>query len=197
MERKVKNLTKKTSIVALLFTFALLVPMADAAFNYGNINVYLWADKTQYNPGDSITLYFTIYNARSSDIRIDQIYIETPWLMYIRDHWEGNQTMVINKTITAGTAYSNSITIQIPNDSRAPASGTSIDVHVTIKTSVGTLDGSYISVNMANLPLTVSGMNNLILPSAVLIILIVVCTALIVVSIFLSTRKSQKPYAPS
>lgn len=185
----------KISIVALLFVFGLLVPMASAAFSEGNVNIYLWADKTQYQPGDTITIYFTIYNARSSDIVINQVDIETPWYNYIRDHWEGNQTMTINKVITAGTTYTNSTTIQVPNDSRATAYGTSIDIDVTITTNPsGIVPPQQITVNIANPPFTVHDMDTLILLSAVLIILIVVCTALIAAAIFLSARKPQEPY---
>jgi hypothetical protein len=190
-------LNKKISLVALLFAFSLLVPIANAAFSPGNVNIYLWADKTQYQPGDTITIYFTILNAMSSDpVVINQVNITTPWYNYIRDHWEGNETMIINKVITAGTAYSNSTTIQIPSDSRATASGTSIDINVTIKTSIETFPRQ-ITVNMANPPFTVRNMDTLILLSAVLIILIVVCTALIAAAIFLSAHKPQEPYASS
>ena len=190
-----KNLNKKISIVALLFVFGLLVPMANAAFSPGNVNIYLWADKAQYKPGEAITVYITILNDRSSDIVINQIDIETPWFMYIRDHWEGNQTMLINKVITGGTAYSNSTTIQIPNDGRAASFGSFADIDVAIKTSIGTFQRQ-ITVGMTNPPFTVRDMDTLILLSAVLIILIVVCTALIAAAIFLSARKPQEAYTP-
>ncbi|HVP41678.1 MAG TPA: hypothetical protein VMS95_06975 [Candidatus Krumholzibacteriaceae bacterium] len=188
-------MNKKISIVALLFAFGLLIPMASAAFSPGNVNIYLWADKTQYQPGDTITIHFTMLNARSSDLVINQVNIETPWFNYIQNHWEGNQTMIINKVVTAGTAYSNSTTLQIPNDSRGTAYGTSIDIDVTITTNAGTFSRQ-ITVNIANPPFTVSSIDTLVLLQAVLIILIVVCTALIAAAIFLSARKPQEAYSP-
>ena len=188
-------MNKKTILIALLFAFGLLAPMANAAFTSGITNVYLWADKSQYQPGDTITIYFTILNARSSDIVINQVDIQAPWFNYIRDHWEGNQTMLINKVITAGTAYTNSTTIQIPADSRATASGTAFYVAVAVRTNAGTIPGQ-ILINMANPPFAVHDMDTLVLLAAVLIILIVVCTALIAAAIFLSARKPQDPYPP-
>ena len=188
-------MNRKISIVALLFVFGLLIPMANAAFSEGTVNIYLWTDKTQYAPGETITVYITILNDRTSDIVINQIDIETPWFMYIQNHWEGNQTMLINKVITGGTAYSNSTTVPIPNDGRATTFGTFIDIDVAIKTSIGTFQRQ-ITANMANPPFTVRDMDTLILLSAVLIILIVVCTALIAAAIFLSARKPQEAYTP-
>lgn len=189
-------MNKKISIIALIFAFSLLVPMATAAFSPDNVNIYLWTDKTQYQPGETITLYITILNAKSEDITIQQIKIETPWFTYIRDHWEGNQTMQINKVVTAGTPYSNSTTIPIPNDGRATTSGTAIDINVEIDTTAGPFERE-ITANIANPPFTVRDMDTLVLLSAVLIILIVVCTALIAAAIFLSARKPEEPFTPS
>ena len=191
-------MNKKIIIIALLFTFGLLAPMANAAFTPGTTNVYVWADKTQCQPGDTITIYFTILNDRSTDIVINEVDIQMPaWYSYVRDHWEGNQTMLINKVIAAGTAYTNSTTFQIPADSRATASGTYIDISVIMKTTPsGSIPTQHLIINMANPPFTVHDMDTLVLLAAVLIILIVVCTALIAAAIFLSARKPQEAYPP-
>jgi hypothetical protein len=190
-------LNKKISLVPLLFAVVLLVPLVSADFTSGAVNIYVWVDKTQYNPKDTITLYFTIYNARSYDIMINQVDIQTPWFMYIKDHWEGNQTIIINKDVTAGDTYSNSATIPIPGDGRATAFNSSADISVTIKTDTGTYN-EQVAVGMSNPPIhmAVQDMDTLVLLVAILIILIVVCTALIAAAIFLSARKPQEAYPP-
>jgi hypothetical protein len=191
---------KKIPLIVVLFTLVMvLIPIskADIGFTPNTVNVYLWVDKTQYNPGDTITLYFTIYNARSYNITIDQVDIRTPWFTYNKDHWEGNQTMTINKTVTAGSTYSDSTTIPIPNDGRATAFNSSADISVAIKTDTETFN-EQIAVGISNPPvhMAVQDMNMLVLLVAVLIILIVVCTALIAAAIFLSARKPQEAYPP-
>lgn len=181
----------------MLFAFTLLVPLAQAEFRPGELNNYFWVDKTQYQPGETITLTFTIFNAETSDVMINQVTVETPWFMYIQNHWEGNQTLQINKVLTTGKAYSNSTTIPIPADGRAFTNGFSPiqEMSITIKTNAGTFKEN-VPIDIANPPIqaAVQDMNTLILLQAVLIILIVVCTALIAAAIFLSARKPQDPY---
>jgi hypothetical protein len=190
---------KKTPLIIVLFALVLLIPIskADIGFTPNSVNVYLWVDKTQYNPGDTITLYLTIYNAEPYGIRIDQIGIKTPWFIYNKDQWEGNQTIIINKDITADGTYSNSMTISIPNDGRATAFNSTVDINVAIKTNTTTYNEQVV-VGISNPPIhmTVQDMNTLVLLVAALIILIVVCTALIAAAIFLSARKPQEAHPP-
>jgi hypothetical protein len=190
---------KKAPSTIVLFTLALLIPIskADIGFTPDTVNVYLWVDKTQYNPGDTITLYFTIYNAVPYDIRIVQINIKTPWFIYNKNHWEGNQMMIINKDITADSAYSNSTTIPIPSDGRATVFNSTANISVAIKTDTITYN-EQIVVGVSNPPthMAVQDVDTLVLLVAVMIILIVVCTALIAAAIFLSARKPQEAYPP-
>jgi len=191
---------RKISLTVVLFALIMvLIPIskADIGFTPNAVNVYLWVDKTQYNPGDTVTLYFTIYNARSYNITIDQVDIKTPWFIYNKDHWEGNQTIIINKIVTAGRTYSGSTTIQIPNDGRATVFNSSASISVAIVTSTETFN-EQVAVGMSDPPvhMAVQAMNVLVLLVAVLIILVVVCAALIAAAIFLSARKPQEAYPP-
>lgn len=193
-------MNKKISSVALLFAFVLLVPLVSADFTSGAVNVYVWVDKTQYTPGDTIKLYYTIYNARSLSIVIDQVDIKTPWFIYNRDHWEGNQTIIINQSVPAGTAYSNSTTIPIPNNGLATVFNSAADISVSIKTDAGTYN-EQVTVGISNPPIhmVVQYMDTLILLVVVLIILMVVCAVLIVAAINArgrSARKPQEAYPP-
>lgn len=180
--------------MALLFAVVLLVPLVSADFTSGAVNVYVWVDKTQYNPGDTITLYYTIYNARSLSIEINQVDIKTPWFIYNKDHWEGNQTIIINQDINADTAYSNSTTIPIPNNGLATAFNSSVDISVSIKTNAGTYNEQVV-VGISNPPvhMVVQYMDALILLVVVLIILMVVCAVLIAAAINAHTRSARKP----
>jgi len=186
-------LKKKISLLILLFAVALLVPLCEAAFVPNAVNVYVWVDKTQYNPGETVTLHYTVVNDRASDIVLKEIRIEFPWFMYVKDHWEGNQTLKINKVLTAkGAPYYNYTTFTIPNDGRAFIFGSSTAIFDFDATDIS----KEININVANPPIhsSVREMDTVILLMAVLTILIVICTALIAAAIFLSTKKPQGTY---
>jgi hypothetical protein len=172
--------------------------MADTGFTPGEVNVYVWVDKTQYKPGETITLYYTILNAQTSDIVLKEIRVETPWFMYINDHWEGNQTIRINEVLKKdGQTYHGSTTLAIPNDGRAFSSNSS--AKITVKVDFDGAPDRILTINIGtvNPPFAVRDMDTLVLLAAVLIILMVVCTALIAAAIFLSARKPQETYPES
>jgi hypothetical protein len=186
-----RNIRKEILLITLLLASGLFIPICKAGFEADEVNVYMWVDKTQYKPGETITLNFTIYNAAPSDIVIYKIKIETPWFMYTKDQWEGNQTLQTNnKLLRTGQAYNNYTLIQIPTDGRAYTNDSSMEIIMRTETNLGTLNNN-ITAGIAN-PLVYSSVREIdtvILLMAVLTILIVICTALIAASIFLSTRK--------
>jgi hypothetical protein len=171
---------------------------ADTGFTQGALNIYMWVDKIQYKPGDTVTLYLTIINARSSDIVLNKTIITCPWWMFIRDHWEGNYTFNINTIVKAGSNYSTSMTFPVPNDGRAAQFGSSPTIEVAMEINGSFIDRT-VSISIANPPISTSidAIDTMVLLMAVLIILIVICTALIAAAIFLSARKPQEPYASS
>jgi hypothetical protein len=175
----------------------LLIPSCGAEFTPGDVNIYLWVDKTQYKPGDTVTLYMTIVNAKLSNIVVNETIIQCPWLMFIRDHWEGNYTFDINRVVKAGGNYSTSMTFPVPDDGRATEFGLSPAIKVLVEINGTFTDHTYtVNINIANPPVqtSIEGVDTIILLMAVLIILIVVCTALIAAAIFLSARKPQETY---
>jgi len=188
---------KKITLAIVLLAFMMTIPVSRAAFTPNALNLYLWVDKPQYTPGETVTLYITFVNAKNADVVVNETKIECPWHMYVRDHWEGNYTFNINRVIKANEIYSTSTTFSIPNDGRVSAL-TSVPISVAIR-----IDGSFtyrtVYLHLESSPTVVSNMDTLILLMAVLIILIVVCTALIAGAIFLSARKPQEacPSPPS
>lgn len=191
------NIKQGILLIIILFSAVLLIPSCKAGFQADEVNVYMWVDNTQYKPGETITLDFTIYNAAPSDIVIYQVNIETPWFMYVKDHWEGNQTIPTNnKLLRTGQVYFNYTTMQIPTDGRAFTGNSSSQIVMQAKTNIGTFN-SAIAIGMANPPVYSSVLENdtIILLLAVLTILIVICTALIAAAIFLSARKPYEPHA--
>ncbi len=179
----------------MLFAIALLIPLCRADFSPGNLNIYLWVDKIQYRPGDTVTLYMTIVNAKSSDIVLNKTIVTCPWWMFIRDHWEGNYTFNINTVVKAGSNYSTSMTFPVPNDGRAAQFSSTPNIEVSIMINGTPIDRS-VSINIASPPVSnsVDGIDTMVLLMAVLIILVVVCTALIAAAIFLSGRRPQETY---
>jgi len=189
-------LKTRFSLFVLPFSVFLLVPLCQAGFTPGIVNTYLWVDKVQYRPGDTVTLYVTIVNAQSSSISVNKTIITCPWWMFIRDHWEGNYTFNINKVVKADSNYSTSMTFPVPNDGRAVqfgSSNTTINVSIEIN---GAFTDHTVFINIAGPPVSTSveGIDTMVLLMAVLIILIVVCTALIAAAIFLSARRPQETY---
>jgi hypothetical protein len=187
-------LKKQITLVVALFAVMMLIPLCRADFTPDALNIYLWVDKTQYNPGETVTLYITFVNAKSSNIVVNETNIICPsWWMFIRDHWEGNYTFDINRVIKANESYSTSTTFTVPNDGRVSGlSSARIDVAIRID---GTFTNRYLYIRIVSSPVVVSNMDTLILLMAVLIILIVVCTALVAAAIFLSARKPHETYA--
>jgi hypothetical protein len=195
MEKGEERLKKIISILFLLIIAFCVIPACRAAYSPGNVNIYLWADKTQYKPGDTITLYYTIFNDKSSGITINEINITTPWFMKINNQWQGNQTITINKAIPSSGSYNNHTTLTVPNDGRASFTSPYVSLSVTLRIDDTPIPRT-VNVNIANPPIqtSVHEVDTIILLLAVLIILFVVCTAFIAAAIFLSARKPQETY---
>ena len=186
-------LETKFSLIVLLFSVFLLIPLCQAGFTPDSVNIYLWVDKIQYRPGDTVTLYMTIVNAESSSIVVNKTSIICPWWMFVQDHWEGNYTFNINTVVKAGSNYSTSMTFPVPNDERAVQFGLSPSIGVSIGIN-GTFIDRSVSINIAGPPVntSVDELGTVVLLMAVLIILVVVCTAMIAAAIFLSARRPQE-----
>lgn len=186
---------KRNSWIFLLIVAFYVIPACRATYSPGNVNIYLWVDKTQYKPGDTITLYYTIFNDKPSGIMINEINITTPWSMKISNQWQGNQTITINKSIPSGGSYDNHTTLTVPNDGRASFISSYASLSVTIRIDDTPIPRT-VNVNIANPPIqtSVHEVDTIILLLAVLIILFVICTAFIDAAIFLSARKPQEPY---
>jgi hypothetical protein len=193
-------LRKKICLEVLLFTVTFLIPFCSADFSPGDVNVQVWADKVQYTPGETVTLRYTIVNAKpATSVFVYNITFKCkPWYMYVTDHWEGNQTIKLNRAMGAGDKYSNVTTLTVPNDGRAFVSGNYAVVDVEAKvldgSNVRTIGpSSVVYVGIANPPVhfALRDMDTLILLMSVQIILIVACSALLAGAVFLSGRRPR------
>ena len=152
-------LEKRSSLILLLLTIAFLIPLCRADFTPGDLNIYVWVDETQYEAGETITLYFTIFNAKSSEIVINEVEVISPWFMYIKDHWEGNQTIKINKVINAGQVYYNFTTLTVPSDGRAFSANSFAPITVTTKID-NALNSHIVYIGIAGSPVQSSVKRN-------------------------------------
>lgn len=94
------------------------------------------------------------------------------------------------KVMAPSQSYYNYTSIQVPSDGRAFTQNSYVILHIITETNAGSFHDS-ITVGMVNPPVysSVREIDTVNLLLAVLIILIVVCTALIAAAIFLSARK--------
>jgi len=190
-------LEKKIALLIVLFALVVAIPLATADFIPGVANAYAWVDKTQYKPGETVTLYYVVLNDRTADVVLKEVRIETPWFMYINDHWEGNQTIKINEVLEPDDVYRSQTTFTVPNDGRALIEGMSATIEVRVDLEGDSDKFLPVEIGIASQALGVRDMETVTLLMAVQIILIVVCTALIAGAIFLSARKPHEGCAPS
>jgi len=172
------------SVMAItLFAVSFITPVKAVA----SISIYGYLDKTQYMPGEKGTLKIWVYNDGTEDIILKTITIKYPWhFLYI---WEGNETIRdINVAVSKGGNWSTSRTFTVPTDGRA------VDGNIIINAvATTTEDTATININVANGQdySTLKDMEQLVTLFTVLVVLMIVCTAIIAATIFLSARRPQ------
>ncbi len=103
----------------LILTLSTLVQVTRAQFGNPYPYTQLTLDKPIYFPGDSGTLNIDIKDTLYSNIEIYNITVVFPWRAYINGHWDGNQTIILNKSIASGSWLPTvRVSFTVPSDSR-------------------------------------------------------------------------------
>jgi hypothetical protein len=169
-----------------LSTLAFTMPVNAAA----SVEIYGYVDKTQYMPGDTVTLTFYIYNDGPDEIVLKNATIYYPWYSPI---WGGNETVKnINAVLSKGNNWNTTKTFTIPTDGRAAGSKITIEYEYTIGTAVHS-GSDFILMNLVSAPDygSLKDMDKLVTLFTVQVVLLIVCTIIITATIFLSARKPQ------
>jgi hypothetical protein len=151
-------------------------------------------DKLQYAPGDSGTLYITIRNDLTTEVYIYNITIEYPWHAYVEDHWEGNDTIEVKTAIERdGGVINKESKFEVPKDGKAITGDTPIVVVVwTDELGIIGPDNSPVLISVANPPVHMA-IKDMDMWMTSLTVAIVICTIILAIVVFLSTRKTQAP----
>ena len=182
MKRKLVLIVMAIALSALTFT----MPVKAVA----HVEIYGYVDKTQYMPGETVTLKFYIYNDGPDEIVLKNVSIYYPWYSPI---WGGNETIKnIDAVLSKVKNWNNTQTFTIPNDGRATGSKIHLECTYTIGTSMYTHSDD-IPINLASTPTyeSLKDMDKLVTLFTVQVVLLIVCTIIIAATIFLSARKPQ------
>jgi len=188
MKRKTIVILALTLLSAILFVSLTKVQAAPEEFY-----VYAWVDKLQYAPGDSGTLYITIRNDLADEVYVYNVTITYPWHAYVKDHWEGNETIEVKTAIERDGGVRNwESTFEVPKDGKAIIDTTGIDVDVWTDELGHQGPNNSVLISVANPPvhMALTDMNTWMTS---LTVVIVICTIILAIVIFLSTRKTRAP----
>ena len=194
MKRKIIVMLTMTLLSAILFVSPTKVQAAPDEFH-----IYAWVDKLQYLPGDSGTLYITIRNDMADEVYVYNITIIYPWHAYVKDHWEGNATIEVKTAIERdGGVLNKESTFEVPSDGRAVVPGDidvvpgDIDVYVyTDEFGVKGPDNPVL-ISVANPPVHMV-LTDMDMWMTSLTVAVVICTIILAIAIFLSTRRARAP----
>jgi uncharacterized membrane protein len=173
-------------IAIALFALTFALPVKAAA----SVDIYGYVDKTQYKPGETVTMNFYVYNGGPDEIVLKNVTIRYPWYSPI---WGGEETIKnIDAVLSKEKNWNDTQTFTIPDDGRATGFYIYLEGTYTIGTSVYTRSGD-IPINVATAPSygSVQDMDKLVTLFTVMAVLLIVCTVIIAATIFLSTRKPQ------
>jgi len=193
------GILKRKIIVMLamtLFSAILALSLTKVQAAPEEFYVYAWVDKVQYKPGDSGTLYITIRNDMTDEVYVYNVTIIFPWHAYVEDHWEGNDTVEVKTAIEReGGVINEELTFEVPKDGRAITSlVVPYEIGVVVYTDELGLQSSDNSVliSVANPPvhMAITGMD---MWMTSLTVVIVICTIILAIVIFLSTRETRAP----
>ena len=169
--------------------------------------IMVWTDKQFYRPGEEGKLYISIFNKSPDNYFIENITIEYPWMCYVGDKWEGNQTIIPEEgkdSIKSGEYYSQEIAFKVPSDGRAKSGEIIVKIYVDrapyVLDSTNPVTGIYEfkygkpSIEVAEeYSLNINSVDKIVTLLAVQIILTVISALVIAAAIYLSIRKLTKP----
>jgi hypothetical protein len=187
----VKNLKEKLLLVSVAVILIALAsaPMAQA---FPTVNVYGYTDKTQYRPGETVTLKFFVYNWGPEDIVLKNVSIFFPWYSPL---WGGNATIKnIDAALTQDKNWTptQTFTFTIPTDGRAVSGNINIQfVYTYGGNAYSSSESIFLNVASVALYAFAEGMDRIVLLFTVLVVLVIVCTGIIAATIFLSKGRSH------
>ncbi|MGQ9460059.1 MAG: hypothetical protein ACUVRA_02345 [Candidatus Bathyarchaeaceae archaeon] len=184
---------KKIIAISVMMAFLMML-YANSAAAQDEVTIHAWTDKVQYKPGETGTLYITVRNdLPDTDVIIKNISIVyVPWHAYVKDHWEGNQSFTdINEICQMkGGVYYKEVKFTVPTGGR----GVSATAWITVKLDkpVHDPDTYHVGINVAGspYPTTIEDMN---VWMTSLTVAMVICTIILAIVIFLSTREARAP----
>lgn len=194
MKRKIIVILTMTLLSMILFVSSTKVQAAPKEFY-----IYAWVDKLQYLPGDSGTLHVTIRNDLDDEVYVYNITIIYPWHAYVIDHWEGNDTIEIKDSVKRdGGVLNKEFTFEVPKDGKALFTSDEIDVVVYTDELDEQGPDSPVLISVANPPVHMA-VTDMDVWMTSLTVAIVICTIILAIVFFLSTRGARAPrmVAPS
>lgn len=175
-----------------LLSAILFVSLTKAQVSSDEFHVYAWVDKLQYKPGDSGTLSITILNDNPSEVYVYNITIEYPWRAFVKDHWEGNDTIEVEAAIGRdGGVLNKELAFTVPKDGRAITFVTTgIDVDVETDELGKENPDNSVLISVANPPVQMA-LTDIDVWMTYLIVAVVVCIIILAIVVFLATRKTR------
>jgi hypothetical protein len=182
-------------IIGMLVVVALLAILCtqSVAAQVSDVYVYIWTDKPQYKPGEKGTLKISVLNNRTEPIEIRNITIIYPWYTYDAEkgQWIGNATIKLEPAemlASSGGKYYKPVEFTIPSDGRVIMGST---IHVAVGTSKGIISENVgLSIAAASFPMSIENMD---VWMTSLTVAMVICTIILAIVIFLSTRRAREP----
>ena len=194
------SLRKKIIGLPTMIVFLAILCTQSVVAQVLNVHVYVWTDKPQYKPGEKGALKISVLNECDEPIEIYNITIIYPWFAYDAEQgkWVGNETIKLEPAEkmlgSKGGKYYKSVEFTIPSDGRVGYSPPK-KVEIKIETSKGTLEYPqvphvYLQIASASLPMSIVDLDTWMTS---LTVAVVICTIILAVVVFLSTRRARVP----
>jgi len=183
-------------LVGVAFLAMLCAQSVTAQPPVPGITLNAWTDKPQYEPGEKGKLKISVLNGLDEPVSIDNITIEYPWFQYDAEEgeWVGNETIrgepiaTMTKKGTDNDHYYREVEFEIPSDGRVITGDT---INIAVGTSKGIVSGEAdLLVTAPSWPISIVDMDTWMTS---LTVVIVICTIILAIVVFLSTRGTRAP----
>ena len=182
----------KILLASMIAALAILA-FAPAANAFTNIIVSGYSDRTNYKPGDTVTVTIYLRQAGTDTIVFANATVVYPWYNIL---WGGNQTIDAPSTaIVPGKNWNFTATFTIPTDGRATGGYVTIDYYYTIAGAPTVYHDSdsavYLQVTSVPYYFAFENMDSLMTIITVETVLIIISAIIIAGAIFLSMRRPK------
>jgi hypothetical protein len=186
----VDNLKGKILFASMIVALAILAFSPAANANVA-ITIYGYTDKTNYNPGDTVTLTFFIYESGTDQVVLANATVRYPWYSKI---WGGNQTINANNAVIAqGKNWNATVKFTIPTDGRATSGNIVIYYYYTFGSTLyyDNFPPVYLHVNSLPTYASLQDMDQITTLLTVQTVLLIVSALIIAAAVFLSARRPK------